>query len=100
VFTWGKHIAPGLCAQSRASSAHIKLPGRPKKERSREGHEKPKATKLSKVGTKSKCNWCKGTTHNKRRCTEYKAHLAAQGGGAGQDNPPLKAPSQNKNMAS
>uniref|UniRef100_A0ACD5ZYJ0 Uncharacterized protein n=1 Tax=Avena sativa TaxID=4498 RepID=A0ACD5ZYJ0_AVESA len=53
-------IAPG----------YIKMPGRPKKERKREFHEKPKATRVTKVGTISKCSVCKCSGHNKTTCKE------------------------------
>jgi hypothetical protein len=46
---------------------YVKLPGRPKTERRREG-EKPKGTKLSRVGIKMKCRLCGQTGHNARRC--------------------------------
>lgn len=49
VSDWPRLLAPG----------YVKLPGRPKKERTREGHEKPKATKISRVGTVGRCRICK-----------------------------------------
>uniref|UniRef100_A0A0A9BQG1 CCHC-type domain-containing protein n=1 Tax=Arundo donax TaxID=35708 RepID=A0A0A9BQG1_ARUDO len=47
---------------------YIKMPGRPKKERTREAHEKPKGTKMSKVGTVIRCRKCKGQGHNRNTC--------------------------------
>ncbi|XP_044360336.1 uncharacterized protein [Triticum aestivum] len=44
------------------------MPGRPRKERKREGTEKPKATKVSRVGTLIRCKKCKCTGHNKTTC--------------------------------
>ncbi|BAD87786.1 hypothetical protein [Oryza sativa Japonica Group] len=46
------------------------MPGRPKKERRREPHEKPKATRVSKVGTIIMCRRCKGIGHNKTTCAK------------------------------
>ncbi|KAL6654545.1 hypothetical protein ACP70R_008010 [Stipagrostis hirtigluma subsp. patula] len=48
--------------------AYVKMPGRPRKERRREPGETKKGTKLSKVGTITKCSRCKGTNHNVRTC--------------------------------
>uniref|UniRef100_A0A8R7Q3N5 SWIM-type domain-containing protein n=1 Tax=Triticum urartu TaxID=4572 RepID=A0A8R7Q3N5_TRIUA len=53
-----KPLAPG----------YVKMPGRPRKERKREGTEKPKATKVSRVGTLIRCRKCKCTGHNKTTC--------------------------------
>lgn len=47
---------------------YVKMPGRPKKERKRESHEKPKAAKISRVGTVIRCRKCKGIGHNKSTC--------------------------------
>lgn len=46
----------------------LKMPGRPKKERRREPHEKPKGKKLSKRGTVIRCSKCKQTGHNRSSC--------------------------------
>uniref|UniRef100_A0A0A8XRJ7 Uncharacterized protein n=1 Tax=Arundo donax TaxID=35708 RepID=A0A0A8XRJ7_ARUDO len=48
--------------------AYVKMPGRPKTQRTREPTEKPKGTKMTKVGIKMKCRLCKHTDHNIRRC--------------------------------
>ncbi|XBI51600.1 hypothetical protein VPH35_034088 [Triticum aestivum] len=53
-----KPLAPG----------YVKMPGKPWKERKREGTEKPKATKVSRVGTVIRCRKCKCTGHNKTTC--------------------------------
>jgi len=59
---------------------YIKMPGRPKKERTREPTEKPKATKMSRVGTVIRCRKCKGTGHNASTCGRRTD--SAQSGGA------------------
>ena len=48
--------------------AYVKMPGRPKTERRREIGEKPKGTKLSRVGIKMTCRLCKRDDHNARKC--------------------------------
>lgn len=70
----------------------IKKPGRKKKQRTREEQEKPKTTRVSKVGTVIKCSLCKGTGHNKTSC--YKRHgIASASNGARTEsaNPPVMA---------
>ena len=45
---------------------YIKMPGRHKTQRTREPHDKPKATNMmSRVGTVIRCAKCKGTGHNR-----------------------------------
>jgi hypothetical protein len=44
------------------------MPGRPKKERKREPHEKPKPAKISRVGTVIRCRKCKQIGHNRSTC--------------------------------
>ena len=44
------------------------MSGRPKTQRTREPHEKLKATKVSRVGTVIRCNTCKGIGHNRASC--------------------------------
>lgn len=46
-----------------------RMPGRPKKQRRREHHEKDKGTRVSRVGTTIKCGKCKQPGHNKTTCT-------------------------------
>ncbi|WVZ53693.1 hypothetical protein U9M48_004598 [Paspalum notatum var. saurae] len=47
----------------------LKMPDRPKKERKREPHEKPKsATRLSKRGSVIRCKKCKQVGHNRSTC--------------------------------
>jgi len=48
--------------------AYVRMPGRPKTQRTREVDEAPKGTKMNRKGTKMKCNLCHKTTHNARRC--------------------------------
>lgn len=52
--------------------AYVKMPGRPKTQRTREPQEKPKGTKVSRVGIKMKCSACHSTKHNIRTCTYKK----------------------------
>jgi len=47
---------------------YVKMPGRPKKNRKREAGEKPKTTRVSKVGTRIRCSKCKGVGHNISSC--------------------------------
>ncbi|BAS86662.1 Os03g0779400 [Oryza sativa Japonica Group] len=48
---------------------YVKMPGRPKgKARKREPGEKPKATKMSRVGTVMRCGLCHKTKHNSMGC--------------------------------
>jgi len=44
------------------------MPDRPKKARKRETGEKPKTTRVSKVGTRIRCSKCKGVGHNISSC--------------------------------
>lgn len=48
--------------------AFVKMPGRPKTQRTREAQEKPKGTKISRVGIKMTCRICHSTKHNIRKC--------------------------------
>jgi hypothetical protein len=70
---------------------YIKMPGRPKKERTREVGEKPKSKKVSKVGTVIRCGKCKGIGHNKRKCDkingtgQYAPGTQGGGGNGAQD---------------
>jgi len=48
--------------------AYVKMTGRKKTKRTREGGEKPTCTKMSRVGIKMKCSLCQKTTHNIRKC--------------------------------
>lgn len=48
---------------------YVRMPGRPsKKEMRRELHEKPKATRVSRVGSVMTCRLCKLPGHNKASC--------------------------------
>jgi len=49
---------------------YVRMPGRPKKERRRESTEKPKPSKLSRVGTTIRCRICKGIGHNRSSCAK------------------------------
>jgi len=59
---------------------YVKIPGRPKKERKREAHEKPKSEKASKVGTIIRCTKCMQIGHNRSTCDKRngQSHNAAQ----------------------
>lgn len=48
--------------------AFVKMPGRPKTERTREVGEAPKGTKLSRMGIKMSCRLCDKPGHNSRKC--------------------------------
>lgn len=49
---------------------YVKMPGRPKgKSRKRKPGEKPKATKMSRVGTIMRCGLCHKTKHSSRGCS-------------------------------
>ena len=61
--SWPESDMPTLRAPG-----YVKMPGRPKKERTREPQEQHKARKLSKVGTVIRCRKCKGTGHNRSTC--------------------------------
>nr|XP_025880283.1 uncharacterized protein LOC112938371 [Oryza sativa Japonica Group] len=52
--------------------AYVKMPGRPKTQRTREPTEKPKGAKVSKVGIKMRCKLCHQTSHNSRTCARNK----------------------------
>lgn len=57
-----RHITP-----KPAQPDSVRMPARPRKQR-REPGEKPKATKMSRVGTIIKCGLCNKTKHNSRNC--------------------------------
>lgn len=72
----GIHSWPVSKRPKPAAPSYVKMPGRPKKERRREPHEKPKATRVSKVGTIIMCRRCKGIGHNKTTCAKRNASIA------------------------
>ncbi|EEE58950.1 hypothetical protein OsJ_10628 [Oryza sativa Japonica Group] len=72
----GIHIWPISKRSKPVAPPYVKMPGRPKKERRREPHEKPKATRVSKVGTIIRCRRCKGIGHNKTTCAKRNASTA------------------------
>jgi len=84
---------------------YIKMPGRPKKERTREPTEKPKATKMSRVGTVIRCGKCKGTGHNASTCgrrtdsAQSGGAQSAQSGPAHSNQPAVPRASQNTNVS-
>jgi alpha-galactosidase len=61
--SWPQSDRPPLQAPG-----YVRMPGRPKKERKREPHEKPKAAKISRVGTIIRCRKCKQIGHNRSTC--------------------------------
>ena len=63
---------------------YIKMPGSPKTQRTREPHEKPKATKVSRVGSVMRCGKCKCTGHN--RASYDRRSGKNQSAGAASDN--------------
>ncbi|EAY97504.1 hypothetical protein OsI_19430 [Oryza sativa Indica Group] len=63
---------------------YVRMPGRPsKKEMRRELHEKPKATRVSRVGSVMTCRLCKLPGHNKASChkrrQQQQGNVQAQG---------------------
>jgi alpha-galactosidase len=52
---------------------YVRMPGRPKKERTREPTEAPKGTRMSKIGTTIRCTKCKQTGHNRSTCERHAA---------------------------
>ncbi|EEE63217.1 hypothetical protein OsJ_18027 [Oryza sativa Japonica Group] len=63
---------------------YVRMPGRPsKKEMRRELHEKPKATRVSRVGSVMTCRLCKLLGHNKASChkrrQQQQGNVQAQG---------------------
>lgn len=56
--------------------AYVKMPGRPRKERRREPNEKPKSTRVSRVGTIIRCRLCKGIGHNRGSCMKRRGEAA------------------------
>lgn len=72
----GIHSWPISKRSKPVAPPYVKMPGRPKKERRREPHEKPKATRVSKVGTIIRCRRCKGIGHNKTTCAKRNASTA------------------------
>ena len=60
------------------------MPGSPKTQRTRETHEKPKATKVSRVGSVMRCGKCKCTGHNSASCDKRSGKN--QSAGAASDN--------------
>lgn len=66
----GMHNWPISDREKPMAPGYVRMPGRPKKERKRESTEKPKPTKLSRVGTLIRCRICKGIGHNKSSCAK------------------------------
>jgi len=62
---------------------YIKMPSRPKTQRTREPHEKPKATKMFRVGTVIRCAKCKCTGHNSSSCDKRSATAPSGGAASG-----------------
>ncbi len=69
----------------------MKKPGRKKKNRTREEQEKPKSTRVSKVGTVIRCGFCKKPGHNKTSCLKRHgiASNSAPAAPSGSANPPV-----------
>ncbi|WVZ55133.1 hypothetical protein U9M48_005836 [Paspalum notatum var. saurae] len=64
----GMHSWPILDRSKLRAPGYIKMPGRPKTERMREPHEKPKSKKMSRMRTVIRCSKCKGVGHNRASC--------------------------------
>jgi len=76
--SWPTSDSPKLRAPG-----YIKMPGRLKTQRTREPHEKPKATKMSRVGTVIRCAKCKCTGHNRSSCDKRSATAPSGGAASG-----------------
>ena len=57
----------------------VRMPGRPKKERRRDSTEKPKSTRMCKLGTVIRCRTCKGVGHNRATCSKRNGPPSASG---------------------
>lgn len=64
----GMHSWPISERPKPIASPYVRMPGRPKKERKRESTEKPKPTRISKLGTVISCRICKQIGHNMSTC--------------------------------
>jgi alpha-galactosidase len=64
----GMQAWPELDRPPLQAPGYVRMPGRPKKERKREPSEKPKAPKISRVGTIIRCRKCKQIGHNRSTC--------------------------------
>ena len=64
----GQESWPISNRENLRAPGYIKMPGRSKTQRTREPHEKPKTTKVSRVGTVIRCTKCKCTVHNRSSC--------------------------------
>lgn len=62
---------------------YVKMPGRPKKARRREQGEKPRTTRVSKIGTRVRCRKCKGIGHNISSCDRRHGVTSEPGGFSG-----------------
>ena len=67
--------------------------GRPKTQRTGEPHEKPKATKMSRVGTVIRCTKCKCTVHNRSSCDRRNGKAnTSNNNGQGSEGTPASTP--------
>lgn len=64
----GMHSWPVSEKTPLNAPGYVRMPGRPKKERRREPTEKPKAGKISRVGTIIRCRKCNQVGHNRSTC--------------------------------
>lgn len=64
----GKESWPDSGHPKPEPPAHVRMPGKPRKERTRETFEPAKPTKLSGVGTRIECGLCNKYDHNSRKC--------------------------------
>ena len=69
------------------------MPGRSKTQRTREPHEKPKTTKVSRVGTIIRCTKCKCTVHNRSSCDRRNGKAnTSNNNGQGSEGTPASTP--------
>ncbi|WVZ77343.1 LOW QUALITY PROTEIN: hypothetical protein U9M48_025221, partial [Paspalum notatum var. saurae] len=82
----GMHSWPVSDRPKLRAPGYIKMPGRPKTERKREPHEKPKAKKMCRLGTFIRCRKCKGVGHNIASCDKRNAGSTSKTASAANQN--------------
>lgn len=78
----GMQSWPQSDTEPMEAPGYIKMPGRPKKERKREPSEKPKAARVSRVGTVIRCRKCKQIGHNRSTCEKRNGQPSTAGSGS------------------
>ena len=75
----GMHSWPISDRRKPIAPSYVRMPGRPKKERRRDSTEKPKSTRMCKLGTVIRCRTCKGVGHNRATCSKRNGPPSASG---------------------